>query len=139
MTIEGSQPAASTTVTTATFSFRAEQSDSGEVTFECRLDEGLFSPCTSPQTYSSLAPGAHSSEVRAVDAVGNVGSPSGYRWTVEAPAAPPPPASTSKVLTPVNGERIAVIPEEGTILIRRPGHKKATPLKEGQTKAKKKN
>ena len=44
-----SAPAATTTETSATFVFAADQAGS---TYICALDEGLFSPCTSPVTYT---------------------------------------------------------------------------------------
>jgi len=54
--------------------------------FECRLDGGDFTPCTSPMTRSGLAVGGHSFEVRAVDTSGNRdGSPAAHAWSVDAP------------------------------------------------------
>jgi len=55
--------------------------------FECRLDsnqEADFQPCSSPKSYSSLGEGAHTFEVRAVDAAGNPDqSPSSRNFTVD--------------------------------------------------------
>jgi endonuclease/exonuclease/phosphatase family metal-dependent hydrolase len=45
-------------------------SDTG-TSFECRVDIAVFSPCTSPHNITAL-PGAHTFEVRAVDADGDV-------------------------------------------------------------------
>ena len=54
---------------TATFTF---SSDKPGATFECALDEAVddevFSPCTSPHTYTQLIFGTHDFAVRAVDA-----------------------------------------------------------------------
>ncbi|MFN7929579.1 MAG: choice-of-anchor Q domain-containing protein [Blastocatellia bacterium] len=51
--------------------------------FECRLDNGGWSTCTSPKSYSNLAEGQHLFEVRAKDAQGNVdSSPAQYPWLV---------------------------------------------------------
>jgi hypothetical protein len=75
-----SGPTDPTTETTAQFFFSASQTGS---TFECKLDTGAFAPCTSPQTYSGLAAGPHTFEVRATDPAGNVdGTPATYAWTV---------------------------------------------------------
>jgi hypothetical protein len=66
----------------------AEFEFSSEVgsTFECQLDTGAWDSCSSPQTYSDLAAGAHTFRVRATDRAGNVDpEPSIFAWTVEAP------------------------------------------------------
>src|SRR5207248_2568264 len=83
-----SQPAALTTVTGATFDFSSNEAGS---TFECRLDGGSSSSCTTPRTYSGLADGSHIFEVRATDQAGNVDtSPAAYIWQIDnvAPSAP---------------------------------------------------
>ncbi len=55
--------------------------------FECRLDGGAFGTCGSPQSYSSLADGDHSFDVRAVDPAGNVDpSPASRAFSVQAAA-----------------------------------------------------
>jgi subtilisin-like proprotein convertase family protein len=55
--------------------------------FQCRLDGGDFSPCTSPQEFGGLPEGTHTFEVRAFDSHGNVdGSPAVYTWTVDVTA-----------------------------------------------------
>jgi hypothetical protein len=80
-----SGPAASTSSTSATFTFSSSESGS---TFECSLDGGPFAGCTSGLTHNSLAIGAHSFSVRAVDAAGNTdGTPASHNWTVQAPVS----------------------------------------------------
>ena len=64
----------------ASFSF--EDSQEG-VTFECRIDTGTFSECTSPKTYSGLTVGSHTFEVRAVDGAGTPSTAAVYTWTVD--------------------------------------------------------
>jgi hypothetical protein len=57
--------------TSASFEFGASE----EGGFECRFDSvnaADWTPCSSPQTYPSLADGSHNFEVRALDAAGNV-------------------------------------------------------------------
>ena len=54
--------------------------------FECRLGEAGFSTCASPLTYTAVAIGPHTFEVRAIDTSSNVDpSPARYTWTVDAP------------------------------------------------------
>ncbi len=50
---------------TPTFSFSSDETGS---TFECKLDDAEFSPCSSPLTLGPLADGRHSFEVRATNA-----------------------------------------------------------------------
>ncbi|MGN6587201.1 MAG: hypothetical protein ACTHKT_06970 [Solirubrobacterales bacterium] len=50
------------------FTFTATESGSS---FECSIDGGAYSSCSSPKSYPSLAAGQHTFRVRAVDAVGN--------------------------------------------------------------------
>jgi hypothetical protein len=47
------------------------QSDEPNSTFECRIDAGSFSPCTTPYTTPPLTDGSHTLEVRATDQAGN--------------------------------------------------------------------
>jgi hypothetical protein len=83
----------------ASFNFTADKSGS---TFECQLDGGGFSGCTSGITYSGLSEANHTFEVRATDSLGNTGSADSYSWRVDvtAPTAtitsfPPNPTSST--------------------------------------------
>src|SRR5439155_21835013 len=52
--------------------------------FECPVDGGSWSSCTSPHTTSSLAEGSHTFEVRATDPAGNTdGSPASSTLTID--------------------------------------------------------
>jgi hypothetical protein len=51
----------------STFTFTASQPGSA---FECRVDSAAFAPCSSPKSVT-VAPGAHTFQVRAKDALGN--------------------------------------------------------------------
>jgi hypothetical protein len=67
----------------ATFSFVANETDAR---FQCRLDGGVFSACTSPTIYNGLATGSHSFAVRAIDLAGNVdATPAGHSWRAKPP------------------------------------------------------
>ncbi len=75
----GDKPASSTNATNATFSFSSENG----ATFECRLDAAAFAGCTSPVTFDNIAEGAHTFEVRAMDAAGNVSPPASHAWQID--------------------------------------------------------
>jgi len=84
---------------TATFAFESSEPNS---TFECNLDGLGWENCSTPKTYTGLADGNHSFEVRATDAAGNTdSSPSLWNWLIDSSILPPdtfidstPPAKT---------------------------------------------
>ncbi|HEY2935724.1 MAG TPA: hypothetical protein VGJ25_03940, partial [Gaiellaceae bacterium] len=94
----GTQPSNPSSSANASFTFSSEAG----ATFECALDAGAYAGCTSPHSYTALADGSHSFQVRATDAAGNLdASPAGFTWTIDT-AAPdttidtsPPNASSS--------------------------------------------
>jgi hypothetical protein len=97
-----STPPANDTSTSASFSFSDDETG---VTFECQLDGGSFSTCTSPAAYSSLADGSHTFAVRARDPLGNAGSATTYTWSLQGPPPPAPsidstPSDPSNASTP---------------------------------------
>jgi uncharacterized repeat protein (TIGR02543 family) len=82
-TILTAQPDDPSWSTEASFSFNSNEA---VATFECQLDGGGFSACTSPQAYSGLAYGEHTFEVQATDAAGNLDpTPASYSWTIKRP------------------------------------------------------
>src|SRR5213076_287740 len=77
------------------FSFTATEAGS---TFQCTLDGGAFAVCTSPQSYSALAAGSHTFQVRAGDPAGNTDpTPASYSWTIDTTAP------TVSITTPASG------------------------------------
>ena len=81
-----SNPPNPSTSTSATFVFTGTDNITpiGSLTFQCSLDGAAFSTCTSPITYTSLADGLRTFQVRARDQAGNVDlSPASYSWTID--------------------------------------------------------
>jgi subtilisin-like proprotein convertase family protein len=66
----------------ASFTFSSNEDGA---TFECRLDGEAFATCSSPHSYTGLADGAHTFEVRARDGSDNVGSPDSHTWNTDLP------------------------------------------------------
>ncbi len=65
----------------ASFEFSSDDPAAG---FECRLDDGSFSPCTSPKHLSGLSDGEHQFRVRAVDQAASTDqTPALQTWTVD--------------------------------------------------------
>ncbi len=90
-TVIDSGPTGLIGVSSVTFTFHG--SDTND-TFQCSLDGAPWASCTSPQQYSSLAEGAHTFQVRAVNAAGEVDpTPASASFTVE--ATPPQTTITS--------------------------------------------
>jgi hypothetical protein len=82
-----SGPSGTTTSTSASFAFSSSESGS---TFQCHLDTAAFAACTSPASYSGLAPGTHTFAVRATDAAGNVDpTPASETWTISSSSSGP--------------------------------------------------
>jgi hypothetical protein len=77
-----SGPSGKVASTSAAFEFSSNESG---VKFACSRDNGSWSACTSPVTYSKLNNGTRSFRVRAVDAVGNTdATPAERTWTIDA-------------------------------------------------------
>jgi hypothetical protein len=83
--------------------FKFSDSEPG-VTFECSLDSGSFSSCSSPITYNisaADAEGSHTFRVRAIDVANNPSDVTTYTWTIDA-TPPPVPSITAKPPDPSN-------------------------------------
>jgi hypothetical protein len=82
----------------ATVTFTADEAGS---TFECSLDGVPFASCTSPATFTGLADGAHTFDVRATDSSTNTDpTPDRASWTID---ATPPSVSLADPGSPLRG------------------------------------
>ena len=102
-----SKPANPTNSTSASFAF--SDSESG-VSLLCQLDGGGFAACASPKSYTGLAQGSHTFQVKARDAAGNESAATSWTWSVDttppstptitfAPLAYPPAGWSSTSVT----------------------------------------
>jgi hypothetical protein len=100
-TTVSSGPAATTTATGAGFSFVSSESGS---TFGCKIDNGQWSRCRSPKSYTGLSVGTHQFAVRARDRAGNVDpTPATWSWTVVTESKPveePKPPAEEETTAP---------------------------------------
>jgi hypothetical protein len=80
VTTFSAHPDASTSATSASFAFTADE----QTAFECSLDGAAFASCTSPVSFAGLETGGHRLVVRALDAAGN-SSENAYTWTSAVP------------------------------------------------------
>jgi hypothetical protein len=89
-------PLGATSSASASFTFAA---DDPSATFDCRLDGGVWAPCSSPWSYAGLAEGTHTFDVRATDPAGNTDPTQATRtWTVDTT-----PPATPAITSPADG------------------------------------
>jgi hypothetical protein len=74
-------PASVTTSTSATFGISTSTAGAA---FECKLDSGAWSTCSSTPTFNSLSNGSHTLQTRAVFSGLSDASPTSFTWTVDA-------------------------------------------------------
>ena len=76
-------PSSPTLSTIAAFVFASDQP--GVIEYECSLDGGAYASCESPHEIENLAVGAHTLDVRAIDAAEKVdATPARHEWTIDA-------------------------------------------------------
>lgn len=79
-----SRPNSFVNVTTASFSFSGADSGGGSIAqYRCSIDAGSYSVCSSPISYSALAQGVHTFNVKAIDSAGNSSNVSSETWTID--------------------------------------------------------
>src|SRR5258706_6716377 len=83
-----SQPADPDNDSTPAFTFSGDDgTGSGVASFECQVDSGGYSACTSGTDFGPLSDGSYTFYVRAIDNAGNPdASPDSYTWVVDATA-----------------------------------------------------
>jgi hypothetical protein len=82
------------------------------VAFDCQVDNGSYTPCTSPWTVNDLSKGSHTFRVRAIDTRGFADlTPASVTWTVS--ASQPDATITDKPANPTT-ERTASFSFTGT-------------------------
>ena len=112
-TVIDSAPPATITTSSTSVSFSSPEAGAS---FECRLDGGGYSPCTSPRALAGLTEGNHTFYVRAKDALANAdASPATTSFAVDLPDSPPPntpPPNTLPTPSPATGDET---PPETTI------------------------
>lgn len=77
-----SAPGAYTNVLNAQFSFVGSDT-SGIAGYECRVDNGAYAACTSPNTVNNVLEGGHVFYVRTTDKAGNVSAPASAGWNLD--------------------------------------------------------
>jgi probable HAF family extracellular repeat protein len=91
-----SQPPAFSNSTTAVFGFAATDNFSSlaNLIFQVSLDGSAFTGAATPLTYTGLAAGSHTFQVRSEDQAGNFSSAASYTWTID--TTPPTATITAK-------------------------------------------
>ena len=79
-------PDAETNSTTASFTFSGgadSLNGSGLSNYECKIDDGEYAECDSPESFDKLLEGSHTFYVRSVDNAGNKGTAATYTWLID--------------------------------------------------------
>jgi hypothetical protein len=97
------RPQTPTNSESASFAFSDAQAG---VTFLCKLDGGSFAACSSPKAYDDLDGGAHTFQVQARDAAGNLSSPASATWTVDTDEPPRPDITQDPGHKPTSAYRV---------------------------------
>ena len=80
VTSMNSGPSGTTNNTSPTFGFSANKQVQG---FQCRLDSGSFTSCSSPKGYAGLGNGQHTFRVRAISQGGTTTAEVTRTWTID--------------------------------------------------------
>lgn len=99
----------------ASFTFSANEPGA---TFECKLDAGSYSACTSGKSYAGLAAGAHTFSVRAADTLANLGNPATYAWTIDTTPPTVTIQSSPELLTSSTSASFTFVASEGGSVFR---------------------
>ena len=90
-------PASLSNSSTASLAFSSNETNT---TFECQLDAGAFTACSSPTNLNALVDGDHIFNVRAIDQAGNVDdTPTIVIWTIDTTSPTTSLTSDSALLT----------------------------------------
>ena len=124
-TTVSSGPSGPTTDASPSFGFSSPETSS---TFACRLDGpgaavGSFGACSSPASFSALAPGDYTFVLRATDAAGNVSTTERhFTVTVVQQATPTPTPIPTPTPTPAPAptfhQTVVIQPAGGTVLVK---------------------
>ncbi len=79
-------PSAYSGSTNATFEFTGMDDGLVLSNFECQLDSGVVTPCSSPKRFTGLSAGAHLFSVVGIDGAGNRSAPATYSWLIDTTA-----------------------------------------------------
>lgn len=101
-TVDSIAPFAPTITTTDAYQRTATPSihftGEGSAVFNCKIDSGSFSACTSPFVPSTLSEGAHTVTINQTDAAGNTSLSATYTFTVDTVAPGQPTISNTSTL-----------------------------------------
>lgn len=76
-------PSAFSNSSTAPFTFDGIDDGVAITRFDCKIDGGAFTSCSSPSTQSGLSNGSHTFQVRGYDSAGNMSAPASYTWVID--------------------------------------------------------